>query len=174
MSYILIIFTKLSSEPLSFAYFSVIIIAVTGIIAYILKLILPHFIRRYFDGIASKTAEFKKFTDTLTELVHEMKMLTKTFQMHKEEHDEFKESIHDKFQNINIRNKELIEGLESKFKYAIENVKKDIYRIDIAEEEHYRELKGKISKQWEFVSDVRESLNKLKTDHDIRHNKHNN
>jgi len=178
---------NLMTPPLQTNNDTAVIIIIAGIIIaiviYIGKILISKFIDRYFDAIDERNNKIDKFNLDLQKITIDIREIVNSLNNQKEHIEEnqtlLENRILDYHNNVSrdlskttISLENSIDYLSERFHMALEQVKKDVTTVTIAESEHYKELRGKIEKQWNKIGEIKEGLADIKSAHNHFHNKH--
>ena len=161
-----------SPEVLEFLKPITYIVAIAGAAIYIVKLILSKLVDRYFKSIDDRNIQLDEFGKQLIEVITEMKLVVRALEDHKEYDEQFRAGIDEKVRKLELSISSDLDALEKRLHEAMAQVKSDFSKLEIVTLERHNEVKGKVSKQWESLGNLKERLEKLISAHEHFHSTH--
>ena len=153
----------------SISYFTVTLIFLSGVIIFVGKLVVTKIINRYYESVDERNKKLEDVSSNLNNIMSEIRLIIDRLDSQAKIQSEIKEDVKERVTRVETNFSYIVEELEAKYKAGIERVNKDASILDTREVEHYKELKGKISRQWDDISRLKDQFIKLQVNYDHHH-----
>lgn len=142
---------------------------VAGGLIFLIRIIVKKLIDRYFEGIDKRNKKLDCVSDDLVVIMSDLKQIVSRLDEQARDQNKLKEEVKEKIIKLDSEIDNKIHTLEIRFKLTIDMIKRDLAALEISDKEHYNEIKGKITKQWDDIFRIKSKITEIEADHKHNH-----